>query len=201
MSEAAVPPRTSLEDFLEWQEGQEQRYELVDGQPMAMAGAKQKHDRIVMNAAMRIGTKLDGDPCRPFSADQTVVTGVRSGRHPDFGVDCGPFDPESMTATLPRVVLEVFSPSTRSLDQIGKLDEYKSVASIEHIILVDPDAPEAILWSRAEDRSWHHETLRGLDAVLALPAIQVEVRLADLYAGLTLRPRPRLAPLGGSDAP
>jgi Uma2 family endonuclease len=199
MSEAALPPRMSLKQFLDWQEGQEQRYELVDGEPVAMAGAKQKHDRIVMNAVMRIGTKLDGNPCRPFSADQTVVTGVRSGRHPDFSVDCSPFEPESMVATLPRVVLEVFSPSTRSLDQVGKLDEYKAVASIEHIILVDPDAPMVILWSRTEDRSWHHETLRGLDAVLALPAVRVEASLADLYAGLTFRPRPRLASPGSPD--
>lgn len=109
MSEAALP-RMSLEEFLPWQENQEQRYELVDSQPVAMAGAKLKHDRIVTNALMRIGTKLDGTQCRPFTADVTVVTRSRNGRHPDFGVDCGPFDPESMTAIEPRVVLEVFSP-------------------------------------------------------------------------------------------
>jgi len=192
MSEAALP-RMTLEEFLPWQEFQEQRYELVDGQPVAMAGAKQKHDVIVMNAAMRIGTKLDGTPCRPFSADQTVVTRSRNGRHPDFGVDCGPINPESMVATDPRVVMEVFSPSTRSLDQIAKLDEYKGVPSIEHIVLVDPDSPEIIVWSRNEDRSWSHETVRGLDAVLALPAIGVEVPLSALYAGLTVRPRPGAA--------
>lgn len=89
MSEAVLP-RMSLEEFLPWQEGQEQRCELVDGQPVAMAGAKQKHDIIVTNALIRIGGKLDGTPCRPFTADITVVTRSRNGRHPDFGVDCGP---------------------------------------------------------------------------------------------------------------
>jgi Uma2 family endonuclease len=190
MSEATLP-RMSLEEFLPWQESQEQRYELVDGQPVAMAGAKQKHDIIVTNALIGIGAKLAGNPCRAFTADQTVVTRSRNGRHPDVGVDCGPIEPESMVATEPRVVLEVFSPSTRSLDQVGKLDEYKGVPSIEHIALVDPDDPAVIVWTRGEDRSWSHETLHGLDAVLALPAIGVEVHLADLYAGLTFRPRPR----------
>ncbi len=88
----------------------------------------------------------------------------------------------------------MFSPSTRSLDQIAKLDEYKSVPSIEHIVLVDPDSPEIIVWSRNGDRSWSHETLRGLDALLALPAIGVELRLADLYAGLTVQTRPKVVP-------
>jgi Uma2 family endonuclease len=193
MSEAALPSRMNLEEFLPWQEHREKRYELVDGQPVAMAGAKQTHDRIVVNSIIRIGGKLDGNPCRPFSADLTVVTRERNGRHPDFGVDCGPFDPESVVAADPRVVLEVFSPSTRRMDQIAKLDEYKAVPSIEHIVLVDPDSPEVIVWSRAEDCSWHHDTLRGLDATLALPAIGVEVPLADLHTGITFRPRPRAA--------
>lgn len=184
----------SLEEFLPWQEGQEQRYELVDGQSVAMAGAKLKHDCIVTNALVRIGSRLEGSPCRPFTADVTVVTRSRNGRHPDFGVDCGPLDPESMTAIEPRVVLEVFSPSTRSLDQIAKLDEYKGVPSIEHIFLVDPDSPEIIVWSRDDDRSWSHETLRGLDTALVLPAIGVELRLADLYAGLAVQSRPELVP-------
>ena len=193
MSEAALPSRMSLEQFLDWQEGQEQRYELVDGRPVAMARAQQQHDLIVTNALIGIGSKLDRSRCRPFTADQTVVTRSRNGRHPDFGVDCGPFVPTSMTATEPRVVLEVFSPSTRRMDQIAKLDEYKAVPSIEHIVLVDPDSPEVIVWSRAEDHSWHHDTLRGLDATLALPAIGVEVALADLYTGITFRSRPRAA--------
>ena len=99
-----------------------------------------------------------------------------------------------MIAAEPRVVLEVFSPSTRSLDQIATLHEYKGVPSIEHAVLVDPDSPEVIVWSRTEDRSWSHETLSGLDTLFALPAVGVELRLVDLYAGLTVQPRPRLVP-------
>ena len=72
MSEAALP-QMNLEEFLPWQESQEHRHELVDGQPVAMAGAKRKHDRIVTNALVRIGARLEGGPCSPFTADTTVV--------------------------------------------------------------------------------------------------------------------------------
>ena len=35
----------TIEEFLTWQADQEQRFEFVDGQPVAMAGAKLRHDR------------------------------------------------------------------------------------------------------------------------------------------------------------
>lgn len=202
MSEPAISPM-GLGEFLVWREGQDGRYELVDGQPMAMGGARLKHDRISQNATLAIGPKLRGGPCRTCGPDVAVATTARQGRQPDFSVDCGPFDLESMVATEPRVVMEILSRSTRALDQFGKLDEYKAVASIRHIILVDPDAPEVILWSRAQDGIWSHVALRGPEAALALPAIGVEIQLGDLYDGLSFRPRPTSVPPPSiqSDAP
>ncbi len=46
MSEA-VSRRMGLDEFWEWQGRQQARYELIDGEPVAMAGAQQQHDRIV----------------------------------------------------------------------------------------------------------------------------------------------------------
>ena len=115
MSEA-VSRRMSLDEFWEWQSRQDDRYELIDGEPVAMAGAQQQHDRIVTNALIAIGVHLRGGPCRVFTADQTVVTKSTNGRRPDVGVDCGPIQPTSMRATSPRIVIEVLSRSTRTLD-------------------------------------------------------------------------------------
>lgn len=193
MGEPAISPM-GLGEFLAWREGQDDRYELVDGRPMAMGGARLKHDRISQNATLTIGPKLRGGSCRTCGPDVAIAIANRNGRQPDFSVDCGPFDLESMVATEPRVVMEVLSRSTRSLDQFGKLDEYKAVASIQHILLVDPDAPEVILWSRNQDGAWSHATLRGLDATLTLPAVGVEIQLGDLYDGLSFRPRPEAVP-------
>lgn len=48
MSERAAI-RMSANEFLEWSLHQSTRYELVDGIPVAMAGAKRRHDQIVAN--------------------------------------------------------------------------------------------------------------------------------------------------------
>jgi Uma2 family endonuclease len=47
--------RMTAAEFLEWCTFQEDRYELVDGVPVAMAGAKQVHDRLTVNAIIALG--------------------------------------------------------------------------------------------------------------------------------------------------
>lgn len=96
----------TAEAFLDGCLGQEGRWELVDGVPVAMAGAKQVHDRVVVNALLALGGQLRGGPCRPRTGD--VAIGIPNGniRRPDLGVDCGRFEPESLTATDPRPVPE-----------------------------------------------------------------------------------------------
>ncbi len=91
MSEA-VSSRISLDEFWPWQRRQDDRYELIDGAPVAMP-TEQQHDRIVTNLLIAIGVHLQGGPCRVFTADQTVVTRSANGRRPDLGVDCGPLEP------------------------------------------------------------------------------------------------------------
>src|SRR5487761_2458502 len=137
----AADHRMTVAEFLDWQQHQELRHELVDGRPVAMAGARQRHDRITANALGELHGQLRGQPCRVFTADLGVVTPGGNVRRPDIGVQCGPFEDESMEASQPRLVAEVLSRSTRTLDQVGKLDEYKSIESIKTIVLIDPEAP------------------------------------------------------------
>jgi Uma2 family endonuclease len=187
-----VATRMSAEEFLEWGLHQELRYELVDGVPVAMAGAKQRHDRIVMNTQAGLYTQLRGKECRNFSADIAVRIPAGNVRRPDAGVDCGAFDDNATTAGAPFLVLEVLSPSTREFDMLRKLEEYKTIPGLAHIVLIDPDTPQAFHWSRTPGENWRHALLEGLEAVIHLPEIDCTLGLADLYDGLTFRPPPRL---------
>ena len=109
MSRRAVT-RMSAEEFLEWGLHQELRYELVDGVPVAMAGAKQRNDRIVGSALGMLYNLLRGHKCRHFAADLAVRIPMGNIRRPDAGIDCGPPDDNATTAIAPVFVMEVPSP-------------------------------------------------------------------------------------------
>jgi Uma2 family endonuclease len=191
MSERAVT-RMSAEEFLEWGLHQELRYELIDGLPVAMAGAKQRHDLIVLNAHAGLHAQLRGGKCRGFTADIAVRIPAGNIRRPDAGIDRAAIDEDATTAGAPFLVMEVLSPSTREFDMFRKLEEYKTVPSLSHIVLVDPDAPRAFHWSHPAGGQWGYALLEGLEAVVRLPEIDCALDLTTLYDGLTFRPLPRL---------
>ena len=191
MTAERATERMDVDAFLAWSLGKLDRYELLDGAPHMMARAKRRHDRVVTNVLFLLRGQLSGKPCEPFSGDTAVVIPNGNVRLPDAGVDCGQADDEDLKASDPRLVVEVLSPSTRYFDMFGKLDEYKTVPTMAYIVLIDPDAPQATVWSRA-GAEWTFATVRGLDAVISLPALDLTLPLSELYARVAFQPGPRL---------
>lgn len=182
-----APRRMSADEFLDWCVHQDDgRYELVDGQAVAMLGATDRHDQIVVNLIAELRTRLRSASCAPRTADQAVKTrGQERVRRPDVLGDCGPRPPKGLFAPNPTVVFEVLSPSTENVTFSSKLDEYKGVASIAHVVLLAQDACAARHYARAGNDAWTEEDLGGPDAVLKLAAIKVELSLAEIYADVS----------------
>jgi Uma2 family endonuclease len=192
MADPAAKPWT-VEQFFEWQSAQTERYELVGGVQVRMtAGARNVHDDIVMNLLAEFRGQLRGSGCRPFTGDSSIETLPGQIRRSDVGLDCGRRDPDAFKAALPRVVVEVLSPSTRDFDTFEKLAEYKQVDSLETIMVVEPNAPEVVVWSRDMSRAWLRRIVEGLDQTVSLPAIEVVLPLTEIYDGVVFPARPRL---------
>jgi Uma2 family endonuclease len=184
----AVVRRMSIEEFLDWQTRQDRNYELVDGVPVlplkSMTGASQRHDRVTVNIIRELGNQLRRGPCRPSTDDIALVTQRRNVRRPDITVQCAEADPRGMTAVEPRVVIEVLSPSTMNYDRVRKLDEYKGVADIQAILLVDTEQPRITVHRREGPVAWADQEFEGLDALVDLPMIGARLMLADVYEGV-----------------
>jgi|CXWL01.1.fsa_nt_gi Uma2 family endonuclease len=176
-------------EFLDWCLDQDGRWELLRGMPTrAMTGASRRHDTIVVRLIVALDKRLRGGPCSPHTADQALRIDEVTIRRPDVTVDCGPTAANAMESSQPTVAFEVLSPSTHKTDRFRELEEYKSVASLMHVALIDPDKPIVLLFSRRGDGVWGHEELQGLDAALPLAAIDVALPLAEIYAGLAFEP-------------
>lgn len=195
----------TVDQFFAWQVRQTERYGLVGGFPVRMmAGARHVHDDIVVNLLGELRGQLRGSGCRPFTGDGSIETLPGQIRRPDAGVDCGQRDPEGMKAALPRMVAEVLSPSTRDFDTFEKLAENRQVESLDYIVVVEPNAPEVVVWSRGTGRAWIRHAVEGLDRAVDMPAIGVTLALAEIYDGVAFPVRPRLVrgeEAGGDVAP
>jgi len=186
----------TIAEFLVWQTAQPDRYELIDGQPRAMTGARLRHDRVVGNAIAAIQRQLRalGNPCDAFTADIGILTGPTQLRRPDVSVLCPPFDEDAMASDRPRLVIEVLSESTEQIDRLVKLDEYKTIESLDYIVMIDPTRIDVGVWFRDDDRSWRNRTFQEAISVIDLPTLGIEIGVAALYERVPITPRlrPRL---------
>ena len=191
-----VARRMTLEEFLAWQLGQEDLYEFVDGQPVGMAGAQVRHDRVTINAIVEIRQQLraSGSPCDVFSADIGIQTPAGHIRRPEMSVLCPPFDEGAVKTDKPRLVVEVLSETTADIDRFIKLDEYKAMSAIDYIIIVDPTRLSVGFWHRNAESVWRGEKLTEAETVIDMPKLGITISLESLYQRVHLESqmRPRL---------
>ncbi len=188
MSQALVRPVWTWDAYLEWENRQEIRYELVDGQVHAMGGGTGNHDIICNNLRGELRTQLRGTPCRQQGPDFKVHAG-QNGRYPDALVDCGPLPGTRLYAEAPVAVFEVLSASTAWIDQGLKLRDYDATSSIRFYALISQEENRALVYRRdATGRLGIQaaELLEGIDAALAIEDLGVQIRFADLYEGTRL---------------
>lgn len=184
------------EQFFAWVSGKEERYELVDGEVVMMAGAGRRHDRIVVNLTTAIHSQIRGGPPQTFTGDIYVATSSSTRRMPDLGVDCGNPDGDALMADKPALVVEVLSPTTAVFDVTVKLAEYQSLPSLNYILFVDTDSPNVHLYSRDDGGPWKDDVvLKGLEALVDLAKLNARLELQEIYSGLESRPKPRLVDL------
>lgn len=188
MTDAAHRLMTA-EEFLEWCEHQEERYELVDGVPIlkfdngpeSMAGASQAHDQIVINLIAFLRPALRPGPCRVRSSDQAARMVRGNIRRPDVTIDCGPRDRASFESSEPTVLFEVLSPSTRRIDLLRKVDEYQHLPTLKQFVMLEPDRPWAIVWSRDPEGGWSSEVVDSVEGALHLSSVGLTVPMATAY--------------------
>jgi Uma2 family endonuclease len=187
----------TVEEFLQWNLSQDQRYELVDGHPVPlrpaqmMAGATDQHDTITVNLIAELRQQLRGSPCRPKSADTAVRTKIKGVRRPDVTIECAPVEKGSLEARNPVAVFEVLSPTTRKSDRIIKLQEYFRHPTLHTIVYIDPDELDVVVFTRTVDGAWIETRLEYSEDVLALPGFSVSIPLAAIYDGVPVARRVR----------
>ena len=76
-----------MDEFLDWERSQEERYEFDGIQPVAMTGGSRPHSRIGTRLLVALAGRSDA-PLRSLRADLKVMTTGRV-RYPDASVVCG----------------------------------------------------------------------------------------------------------------
>jgi Uma2 family endonuclease len=144
----------TVDEFLPWAEAQERgRYELHEGEVIAMSPERAAHWKVKFNAAiaLRQAIQLASLNCHAVPDGATVRISQRTAFEPDALVYCGEEVPgNSLEVPNPVIVVEVLSPGTQMTDLRDKLRGYFTVASVHHYLIVDPEKQMVIHHARGQ---------------------------------------------------
>lgn len=161
--------RYTYADLLAWDS--DTRYELYNGQPVALASPSDVHQRISMALSAQLYNYLDGKKCSAFAAPFDVRLFEEEGDGPD-DVDTV-LQPDLMVVCdetkvdhqgvhgAPDMVIEILSPGTSRYDKLIKFSMYQR-AGVKEYWLIDPVTRTACVYL-LEDGSYHAATVYSAD--------------------------------------
>lgn len=190
------PRRYTIEEYLRIADDSEERLEYIDGQIVSMAGGTANHSLICANSVREIGNGLKGKPCRVYESNLRVgIPRTPRYMYPDTLVICGkpefdPRDRKSLSVLNPRLVVEVISESSERNDRGEKFTRYRLLDSLREYILVSQTRPEVQTYYRQPDGTWLFTPCIGMEAVVHLRSVEIDIPMTEIYAGVEFPPEP-----------
>jgi Uma2 family endonuclease len=183
----SLPPRMSVADFLDWPgDGRAKGFQLVDGEPRAMAPASATHGIIQATLARLIAQRLveTGSQCIA-ATEPAVVPRLRANanlRVPELGVTCSPITAGQIELPDPVLLVEILSPGNEA-DTRDNVWAYATIPSVQEIVIVHSTQITAELLRRRQDRSWPEEPEEiDREGTLRLESIDLTCALREAYA-------------------
>lgn len=173
-------------DYLTFERLGLEKHEYFQGEVTAMVGARLAHNQIQGNCIGALSVRFGDRNCNTLGSDMRVHVPVLSFyTYSDVVVYCGEpqlLDQHFDTLLNPALLIEVLSPSTRAYDLNEKFARYRAIASLKYYLAVDSVRAHALLHTRSERPSdWELTEFAGVEAVVPLPELGIELPLADAY--------------------
>jgi Uma2 family endonuclease len=168
------------------------KHEYLDGCVFAMEDECNAHNRIKDNTLGWVGYQLRGKRAQACgSATKIHIQSPHLNRfyYADHHVVRESNPPTDSFQDKPVVIFEVLSRSTRRIDLGEKKDAYLTIPSLRVYGLIEQDEPTVIVFRRGP-KGFTREIYHGLDAVIPLSEIEIELPLAEIYDRIEFHPEP-----------
>jgi Uma2 family endonuclease len=172
----------TVAEFLTFEDGTDTRYQLIDGELMAMAPPMRGNGALAARLMRHIGNAL-GSGCEVI-AQAGIVPEEDSDSFfvADLAVTCTASLASDPIVPAPRLIVEVLSPSTTATDLNRKLPAYRAMPSVQDVLIVATSEARVEHWQREAD-GWKVRDLRPGD-MLEIAPLGVTIDVGALYDGV-----------------
>jgi Uma2 family endonuclease len=184
ISSAPSPPVTAAE-YLDWEPQQEQRYEYINGEIIAMTGGTVPHNDIAINLLTALLPQVRASGCRINMADvKLCVNEAGLYYYPDLMVSCHPQDLNARKfIQYPKLIVEVLSPGTADRDRTDKFTDYQGIPTLQEYLLISSEKISVECYRRGEGWMWLYYPYTTGDSI-TLESLGITVSIEQLYIGI-----------------
>ena len=173
--------------YLEGEKISDVKYEYIDGDVYAMAGASRNHNIVSTNIARLFGNHLENTPCTTFVSDMKIKADG-DFFYPDVLINCNNDDGDDYYTNSAIIIVEVLSKSTRQRDKVTKMKAYKTIPRLEEYVLIEQDFIDVEVCRRKNNWTSEHYflgdkvTFESLDLTLSVADIYQRVKIPFLLS-------------------
>jgi len=191
-AQAKIPVRMSVAEFLVWEAPPPLLWQLVDGEPQAMAPASHTHGAVQAELCGLLRNHLAEQARR---CHVVVTPGViphvqpdTNYRIPDLAVTCSSYDVEESALGNPVLLVEILSPSNRT-ETWANVFAYTTIPGVREILVLETVKIGAELLRRNVDGTWPREPITIESGDVTLESIGFTFPLAAAYRTTRLERR------------
>ncbi len=174
----------SAAEFLAWTPPDGGFWQLVDGEPCAMAPLNRSHGAIQGELARLLANHLveTGSPCSVVVTPGVIpsTTAEQNVRIPDLAVACSRYETEEATLAEPILLIEILSPGNHVETWTG-VWSYTTIPSVQEILVLQSRSIGAQVLRRRIDGTWPDQADKIEAGDLVLESIAFQASLSSIY--------------------
>ena len=177
----------SVEAYLQQETRSDVRHEYINGTLYAMFGPSEAHARISGNLFAALHGHIRGKPCTAYIENFKVRIETDDSNviyYPDIMVACTRDGVDDYYLRYPKLIVEVLSPSTESIDRREKLLSYRQIPTVEEYALLSQKTMQFTMHRRTH--RWRPQVVSGAEAFADFHSLDFSVPLTQIYEGLAL---------------
>lgn len=176
----------TLEEYIKLDEIGQVRHEFYDGKLIPLPGESLLHNNICLLVYRLLFQSLPPNTFNIYVESVKVnIEGENKYVYPDITVikqqPLGEVPFKDYIIYQPLLIVEVLSDSTRKHDLTDKFILYQKISSLQYYLAIEPEKQVVFFFEKNEENEWIAKTFNQLSEVIALPRLNAQISLADIY--------------------